>query len=327
MVIANKELIKLNIKAFARDVGRLIKDLFNFIRSGIPILLNMIQKLGGLSGILKKVAIGFMIFTGSKLLFGVINIVRGLGGMAKGLQALGLVAGAGAPEILAIVAAMTAMFLIFEDIFTYMKGGDSVTGMVVEYFKKLGNAMLSSFSPKTLEALQTFAALITKLIPAFKDLGLDILKNFFESIDETIRGIANTITWVINMIAAIREGKGLDFLYESMTKEGGKIADAFKEGYEKGGKGWGGFLEGISNVRKKAPETAALDPMQMITMGARSLQTAGNMVHNIEISVKDKGKNIESVKYNNQNINKNNPTNYDVSKRIQQMSTVGGPTK
>lgn len=316
--IGNRELIKTNIKNFAKDLGRLIRDIYTTIKKTAPIIQGFIEKMGGLSGIAKKVAIGFAIFTTGKLVFGIINIVKGLGGVAAALKGVGLVATVGAPQLLAIAAAIGAIWLIADDVMGYFQGKDSVMGLVVKYFSKLGESMLKGLSPEARKALKDFLELMQKLVPIIGEFGLDMIKNVFMSIDEIIRGIANTITWIFNVIGAFRSGKGFEYIIDSVMEEKDKLFNSFKEGYKDGG-----IPEALSRMQKDNPEMALNPFNQLITTSARSMQSGAEFVNKVRIEIAGDKDKVKSVSVNNQKLNQlKSPTLQD-NMRLQQMGMVG----
>jgi hypothetical protein len=316
--ISNRELIKTNIKGFAKDLGRLIRDIYNTVKKTVPIIQAFVSKMGGLSGIAKKVAMGFAIFTTGKLVFGIINVVKGLGGVAAALRGLGLVATVGAPQLLAIAAAIGAIWLIADDIIGYFQGKDSVMGMVVEYFSKLGDSMLKGMSPEARKALKDFLELMQKLAPIMGDLGLDMIKNTFMSIDEITRGIANTITWIFNVIGAFRSGKGFEYIIDSVKEEKDKLFNSFKEGYKAGG-----IPEALSRIQKDNPEWSLNPFNQLTTLGARSVQSGAEFLNKVRIEIIGDKEHVKSVSVNNQKLSQLKSPTLEYNMRMQQMGMVG----
>jgi hypothetical protein len=129
LIIKNKELIKVNVIKFAKDLAKFGKSVFDVLAKGIPIVVSVIDKLGGIEGVLKKVAFGFSIFYGAKMISGIFSLIKGIGV----LNAL---------KLGGIFLAFTALYYIINDIATYMahKGGKSWTGAFVNFINKMSNS-------------------------------------------------------------------------------------------------------------------------------------------------------------------------------------------
>jgi hypothetical protein len=129
LIIKNKQLIATNIIKFAKDVAKFGKEVFNVLQKGIPIVAGLISKFGGIENILKKVALGFGIFYGAKAIFGIMEIVKGIG-LLNTLRLGGVLLG------------FTAFYLVLNDIATYMshKGGRSMTGAFLNWINEMSKS-------------------------------------------------------------------------------------------------------------------------------------------------------------------------------------------
>ena len=110
LILKNKALISMNIIKFAKDLGTAAKWLFGALEVGIPKVLNLIDKLGGIENVAKGLIGVFLAFktiqTGASIVKACQGLADGIGLITKipAIGVIGVIAGA----LLALTAAMNA---------------------------------------------------------------------------------------------------------------------------------------------------------------------------------------------------------------------------
>ena len=109
LIVANKGLIRSEVIRFAHDAGVITRDLVGLIERFVPRVVSLVDKLGGLEGIVHKVALGFAAWKIAQIGVGVFNLIKGVGGLAGAFRALGTGVG---PALIAFAA----LYLIIDDL-------------------------------------------------------------------------------------------------------------------------------------------------------------------------------------------------------------------
>jgi phosphate uptake regulator len=101
------------------------------------------------------------------------------------------------PALAAFIAGFTALYLIMDDLAVYFAGGDSITGLAVEGFKKLGEAV-----QEALPSVEEFAQSTTKLlsnIPKIPILVINKAEKIGENLGQKVMNLVNPQQGVENM--------------------------------------------------------------------------------------------------------------------------------
>lgn len=202
LIIANKGLIKENIIKFAKSLTTVAKGVFGILKLGVPIVKGIVGALGGMDNIIRRVAVGMAAFAGAKMIFGLMNIVKSMGGIMKMVNTLKAMSLANMP----ILLAFTALYLILDDLYAYSTGGHSLTGMFIDWLKDLSK----NIDPKTLKELGDIGKFFT-------DLGNVSL----QALGDTLHAIGVSMKWILDLISEAKKGKGDEFLDKSI-KSGAK---------------------------------------------------------------------------------------------------------
>ena len=132
LIIKNKQLIAVTVIKWGKELGKIMANLFVFVSRGIPFVVNLINKMGGLESVIKKIGIAFGIFMGAKLLGGLGDLSKGVGGIMNLFK--GLISMAANPKLLLLSAMLISLYLIIEDIYYFMHGKGSVMGDFMKFF-------------------------------------------------------------------------------------------------------------------------------------------------------------------------------------------------
>lgn len=136
LIVANRDLIAVNVKEFAEILIMLFKNMMFILFQAIRVVKNFSQALGGVGNAAKLVAFSLSLFLGLKLAYGIGQGTIALFQFTKGLMAMGnasLLAQAKLLLIpLAITAIIVALALVAEDFITFSQGGNSVIGLVIK---------------------------------------------------------------------------------------------------------------------------------------------------------------------------------------------------
>lgn len=161
LIIKNKQLIALNIIKFAKGVAGIAKFTFDVLKKGVPLIVTLVNKFGGLESVLKKVGLAFGIFYAAKTIYGISNLLRGLGALNT-LKMGGFLVG------------FLALFLIIQDIATYMDPNNKGKTWTAGFLKWLDQvAEKSKVIGGIFDTFKTLGGLykpeeISKMDPGFK---------------------------------------------------------------------------------------------------------------------------------------------------------------
>ena len=129
----NKELIKGSMRGFLRGLISFLKNITQLMRPLIDLFTKFMGLLGGSEFLVKSLLWALTLLGGAmtvKSLMTIIGLVRTLA------AAIGLANAAAFAVPLAIAAAVIAVAAIIEDLYQFFTGGESVTGALVEGWKK-----------------------------------------------------------------------------------------------------------------------------------------------------------------------------------------------
>lgn len=120
-VKANNGIIKQNIKQFFLELGRILKDVWQIVQTGIGLLRGLSSALGGTASSVRLV-------------------MRALEVMLAGKVIWGIVAAIGAIPA-AIIAAVAIIYLVIDDVVGYFHGKKSLIGTFIEAMQKAFSKM------------------------------------------------------------------------------------------------------------------------------------------------------------------------------------------
>lgn len=170
----NKEFLKNNIANNIKTLSKGIWGLFKFTRWLVNEIGILIHDLGGLEIVMKTLISLFAIFIGYQLLSGIGNIASGVFTLTSGFLKLGAAAKAARAwlylEPLLIGAAFLLVLGLIQDIYGYLTGKDSLTGLLNdilrEKFPNVANALELAFGTigEVIKATIKSVVLLAKLL-------------------------------------------------------------------------------------------------------------------------------------------------------------------
>lgn len=147
---ANRQLVQQKIQEFVKALTQLVVGLWKTIVALTPVVVNLIKFVGGLENAFKLLAAVMAVILGFKLTMTFVAMFQAVSEGIKWVKELTL-AFTGLDlamwEITLIAAAIGAalylLYLIFDDVFVYFKGGDSVLGRFIDFFRKGSDTMFA----------------------------------------------------------------------------------------------------------------------------------------------------------------------------------------
>ncbi len=172
---ANSDLLKQKIHGYVENLISFIKVLVKFGGKAVDILKALTSAFGGLENFIKIATLALLGFVSARFFAGIGNMAMGIFGLAKAFSASGNMAAIAQAKMLLLPilvgVAIAGLLLIFEDIYAFLSGKDSITGRFYEWItatKDLSNvwgvlASTVSFFGKILGGvLAMFTALFTQ---------------------------------------------------------------------------------------------------------------------------------------------------------------------
>ena len=251
-VTANREIIKANLEKVIRGVVAVIRQLSNAGRILWGVLADIIDRFGGLERVMNLAGISAGIFIGLFSASAIGSALIGITKLTSAMTALGtagLIANLkifGVPlAIAALIALAAATYaLVTEDIYRFVEGDKSVTGLIVKKFEWAFNE-------------------VKKKVEEWKEKLIEAFENMKQSISEKIDWIKEKLQPIIDMIEVIKM-----FIKEKIEWAGKKI--------EIGAKAVGGVLEPATQAIGNAIENT----FEFFGMVPEAAPATSGVVHN-----------------------------------------------
>lgn len=180
----------------------------------------LVNEMGGLNRIFA--VFGLMI--GAFMIVKLNNLIRTAGGVGKAMKsAFGL----GIKEML-VIGSIILLALVLEDLFTFIKGGDSVIGDLFEKFMGHDEALKfaqqlrdvwSQLQDSFTEVGPLLATVMTQLGPVFAQA----LPYLVKGLEQVIKLVASAVALfggLVGAIGAVASGKGLDGAMKAINSAG-----------------------------------------------------------------------------------------------------------
>ena len=198
---------------------------------------NVVNAFGGLNNFLKLIAGTLGVLAAFKILSSISNIGTGISGLIGLVGKLNL-------KMLALVAVAAAIFLIIEDLWTFMQGGDSLIGSMIEAnggdADELRDTLTSAFDAIT-EAIDTIKQAFEEMSPALEEAwGVvgPILSAFAEV------SFAAVIGTIVGLCEAV--GPLIDLITDLATAIAQFLTGDWDGMFESLGQAWEDFVETIT---------------------------------------------------------------------------------
>jgi len=230
--VYNREIIRSGIEKLLRGMITLLRWLYNAARTVASVLADVVEMFGGIERTARAAAWAIGLFAGAYVLSALGNLAIGIGKVATGFRLLGSAALIAQAQIFAIPllvgGLIVGLILAIQDLYTFVKGGDSIYGIIAD--------KLLADSPR-----------LQRIFKFTLGDAIDWIKKQFTSLsnwlDHWKDGIAAVFNWLAEKIRPVFD------MIEAITKWlGGKL--------EAGTKAVGGVLESGTQALGGAIERA-----------------------------------------------------------------------
>lgn len=262
---ANKSVIDQKIEFYADKVAGAFTAVADAVAAANDIVggVDGWLKLGAILGSLTAAGgLLYVAFQVGMVVFAIVDLVAAAAAFVGGGWVLvGIVAAiiAGLAQLAAYAAAVAAVFLVVEDFYTYLQGGDSVWGRLIERWRSAPG----------------FLGAIARAMEAMGAVGRAVLELLSIYVDNFVAGLQPAIQWTQALGAAILDyvGKALDYvapLLDMLTGKLTELAGALGSDQAKAGVATAGQLSGAGAGFASNPLYAA-----SATAGAAQSAAAG----------------------------------------------------
>lgn len=191
---ANHQLIKQNLDIALDKVTVAIEKTWKWGKQLWEVIDNLAEAVGGWDTVLTTIASTVAVFAA----------LKAWGMIIAAVKVIGVVIGALSIKVVAIVAILVGLVLVVQDLITYFRGGESVTGKLIERFKELDiiKQVSAWFREVTARAQDIWQTLTQALMPAInKAIGL------FSAVGNAAKAtfdlIWTVVTWAVGEITDI----------------------------------------------------------------------------------------------------------------------------
>jgi hypothetical protein len=222
-IVQNRELIKSNLTGFVKGLVFGLKAAIRFANILVESLAGLAHGMGGVETATKLLLITLTILSGASILIGIGKLVEGVVKLGNSFTMAGLKAAA---IPLLIGAAVVALLLIMEDIYSFFQGKDSFTGDLLKAIPEIGDVFKTAFEP----IFEPFVSLITQITEGFgswesifKTLGTLVVNTLLlplRAIVATVGGIASIIGRLSGSDTVKNFAVGAGDLAKNLTAEG-----------------------------------------------------------------------------------------------------------
>ncbi len=213
-VKANREWLDLNLKDAAKEIAAIFRSLFGIFMNLVSASKWLVDALGGGGNVVRILTAAFAAFAGFKI-FRIFQTIWQNAGLLKGM--LGQVTTA-ARTLFTFVRAnlmrtflpLTLVVLLLQDIYTFLNGGDSLWGRMLDrfpliktYVDLVGTAMAT-----VMTIVSEFIALLSDPFnPAawqgFADIVVELMKGLGEKLWSFVAGLMNNIIGLLNKLPGV----------------------------------------------------------------------------------------------------------------------------
>lgn len=218
--VYNREIIRSGIEKLLRGMITLLRWLYNAARIVATVMADVVEMLGGIERTARAAAWAISMFAGAYVLSALGNLAIGIGKVATGFRLLGSAALIAQAKIFAIPllvgGLIVGLILAIQDLYTYIKGGDSLYGIIAD--------KLLADSPRLQRIFKfTIGDIIDWIKKQFTSLS-NWLEHWKSGIAAVFNWLAEKIRPVFDMIEAIT--KWLGGKLEAGTKSVGGVLES-----------------------------------------------------------------------------------------------------
>jgi hypothetical protein len=215
--------------AIATEVLPFVKRFTEHAIKNVKVLIDFAKHTYGVRTALAALASG-------GVLFGLIRLLRIFNPFKMGIKDLMMALLSNAPLVL-FVTLLGLAYLAIDDLYTFMKGGDSVLGRFLDQIGGQGTAL--NFWYMLRDAWNQLKPTIEPVIAALKDFGIETIKALIDNLPAIISWGGQFATFVVAVI---------DSAITGVSTLGGLLAGVFSAGAE--------YIKGNFSAGDKAIDTA-----------------------------------------------------------------------
>jgi hypothetical protein len=162
------------------------------------------------------------VLTAAGLAFGIFRLVRLVQMLG---QAMGITFAEGLFPILAVIAALGLLYIIFNDIYTWVNGGDSVIGRWLD--GTYGHGSSQRVLKQVKDLIKDLKTAMDPIVQLAKDVGKGLLEAFVGALPTAIRFVATAILAITEGLDTIVTA--ISLLFMSMDKSLGTPAERWEK--------------------------------------------------------------------------------------------------
>jgi len=220
----NRELIMSRLERAFQILINVMRTLANVVRAVWRVIDGLAQTMGGWESTLRLVAIALIAVFGTKMVLAIMALVKGVGAASAAVGFLTVVTGklALAMKAIPIFLIISAIALLVDELFNWVKGNETVIGRVLGSWEDFKAKIVNLFD-SVVEAGKKLWSDLIAVFDASIIQPINALGDAFMSVMERIRGVWDSVTdYMREKIAGILPDwvkERLGFTTESSTSE------------------------------------------------------------------------------------------------------------
>lgn len=189
-VVQNRELIIMNLTEFVKGMATALGVTLKIVDALVQSFAGLAHSIGGVKIAVEGLLITFAVISGASVLWGIGKVTQAVVTLGNEFAIANLKAAA---IPVAIGAALVALLLVMEDIYSFFQGKNSFTGDLLKVIPEIGAAFQNIFGP----IFQPFVNIITMLTGGFtswKDLFKELGVLLFNVLLTPLREAASLVS-------------------------------------------------------------------------------------------------------------------------------------
>lgn len=193
-IVANRQLIAQKLAEIFKGLAIFVGMTWNAVKALVEAVWRLSESLGGIERLAKIIGVAFAIFTSGALLYGLGAIAIAISLLVADMTLLNA---AVLLLPLLIGAAIALLILVIDDILAFFRGDDSVTGVIIEAFGAMWEAIQEWFGglPGWAQMLATALLFPIRAVTMAIQFIIDLVKTLFGmmSMTDMFQGFAKNI--------------------------------------------------------------------------------------------------------------------------------------
>lgn len=195
---ANARIMKSGIDRFAKFLGEEIEKIATFVA-------DLNKRVGGAQGWIDLLRSGYHILSNAVMIITGGKVAAVIASIAASLKTGGVAALALYGKVLLVAVVVAAMLLLWEDIWVWMKGGESVAGEIAKRFGK-GNTELDRMvrtSEAGKDAWEKWGDVVIEFFDIVSDLMVALMMFIWNMIKLTASALAEAVTGILRLLTEV----------------------------------------------------------------------------------------------------------------------------